>query len=228
MLWFFLQIEMGFQNNIQDHCNRNSTSGICWSVISLHFSWSNTSRQSTNSPDYEKSDGGRGKGPPLGNWCGPLHKSISKHLTECLHPENICIFTETTACVNEKPSVFLVLGKVGDLSSCRCKIQILFPCTTESTYPRPLWRGSSPPRYALPKRKGKGKPPQRSTTPGGSGGVGPSRRKHLSASNRCWGWTCSAPLPFPSTHWSDLKWWLGTVQLLDSPVQVSPGTNPRL
>lgn len=53
-----------------------------------------------------------------------------------------------------------------------------------SLHHRPLERMFIP-RICPPQEEKERETPQRSTTPGGSGGVGPSRRKHLSASNRC-------------------------------------------
>jgi len=66
MLSSFILIEIYFQTNVLDHHTANSTARFWKPVISLHFSQFNTSRQSTNSPDYEKSDRGQwGRSP---NW----------------------------------------------------------------------------------------------------------------------------------------------------------------
>lgn len=66
----------------------------------------------------------------MGNWCGLLYKSISKHSACIQKIFAYSLRSKTTACVCKKPSVCLVLGKVGDLSSRGYKIQILCPCTT--------------------------------------------------------------------------------------------------
>ena len=116
--------------------------------------------------------------------------------------------TERVVRVSKKPSVSSVLQKVGDLSSRGHKIRILFPHSARAARSPGPGRRPSPPGCALSKRKGA---PHRNVVPGGTAGVDPKHKKaSLSIQLSFWGRTCSAPLPFPSTHQGDSRQWLGT------------------
>lgn len=92
MLLFFLQIEADFQTNIPDYRL------YCWHLeihdLASFFPSSIPPGSLPTALTMRRVMGGRGEGPTLGKGCGPLYKTISKHLIESPHSENVCIFSE--------------------------------------------------------------------------------------------------------------------------------------